>query len=80
MIRFLKSIYYDLQEAIHNGSHVPTKIENEVAIPKPSHAWNEYDEIEAQLNEYIRACQCQFTKEIQRLLEVIHERTNQLEE
>ena len=36
MTQFLKSIDNNLYEVIKTGLHIPTKIENEVTISKPS--------------------------------------------
>ena len=63
-------------------------------VPKPKQKWDERDKRNFQLNakavytlqyamdrnEYNRICQCKSTKEIWRLLEVTHERTNQVKE
>jgi hypothetical protein len=35
MIIYLQSIDYDLWLSIKNGPHRPTKIENDIMIPKP---------------------------------------------
>ena len=35
---------------IINDPHVPSKIVNNVSIPKPKNEWDEYDERMAQLN------------------------------
>ena len=63
-------------------------------VLKPKLKWDERDKRNFQLNakvvytlqcamdrnEYNRICQCKSTKEIWRLLEVTHERTNQVKE
>ena len=81
-------------EFIQNDPNVPTKIENEVAIPKSTQEWNKFDKKKVQLhawgiyylyyvvdrNEHNCVYQCEFTKDIYRLLESTHEETNQVKE
>ena len=63
---------------IAHGPHVPSKLDNNVSIPKPESEWDEYDECVAQLNaksmnllycalstsEFNRISTCTFAKEI----------------
>ena len=48
MTQFLKSINYDIWNFIQNGSHVPTKVENGVVIPKPSQEYDKLDKKKTQ--------------------------------
>ena len=72
----------------------PTKLVDGVLVPKPKQEWNKLDRRNFQLyakvvftlqcamdkNEYNRICQRKSAKEIWRLLEITHERTNQVKE
>ena len=91
---FLKSINLDLWDVIEDGPHIPSKLENEVMVPKPKQKWDELDKKKIQLNakvvyilhyaidrnEFNRVWQCKSAKKIWRLLEITHERTNQVKE
>ena len=77
---------------IINGPHIPSKIVNNVPIPKPKNEWNENDEQLAQLNakamnllycalstsEFNRISTYTSAKEIWDRLKVTHEETNQV--
>ena len=79
---------------IINGPHIPSKIVNNVSIPKPKNEWDEYDERMAKLNakamnllycalsasEFNQIFTCSSAKEICDRLEVVHEGTNQVKE
>ena len=93
MTWFLQSTNLDLWDAIEDGPHIPSKLENEVMVPKPKQEWNELDRKKVQLNakvvlilhhaidrnEFNCVWQCKSTKEIWRLLEIsTHEGTNQV--
>ena len=79
---------------IINGSHISSKIVNNIFIPKPKNEWDENDKRLAQLNtkamnllyyalsasEYNRIFTCTSAKEIWDKLEVTHEGTNQVKE
>ena len=70
----------------------PTKLVDGVLVPKPKQELNELDRRNFQLNgkaiftlqcamdrnEYTRICQCKSAKEIWRLLEITHKKTNQV--
>ena len=90
MAWFLKFIDFDLWKVTENGYHFPTKIKNEMSIPKLSHDRDALEKRNAQLNakdicflhcaldinEYYRTSQCETTKDIWRVLEITHEETN----
>ena len=79
---------------ITNGPYVPSKIVNNVSIPKLDSEWDENDERLAQLNakamnllyyalsisEFNQISICTLAKKIWDRLEVIHEGTNQVKE
>ena len=79
---------------ITNGPYVPSKIVNNVPIPKLENEWDENDERLAWLNakamnlsycalsasEFNRIFTCSSVKEICDRLKVIHEGTNQVKE
>lgn len=50
MTWFLKSIDYDLWEAIQNGYDIPIKFENGMAFLKSSHGWHGLEKRNAQPN------------------------------
>ena len=78
MIWFLKSIDFDFWDVIKSSSHVLTKLENKVIIPKARQEYDELDKRKAQINakviyflycainrnKYSCVCQCESTKEI----------------
>nr|CAN81294.1 hypothetical protein VITISV_003263 [Vitis vinifera] len=92
MTWYLQSTDLDVWDVIENDPTFPTKLVDEVLVPKPKQEWNELDRRNFQLNvkaiftlqcamdrnEYNRICQCKSAKEIWRLLEITHERTNQV--
>ena len=92
MTWFLQSTDLDLWDVIEDDPTFPSKLVYGVMVPKPKQEWDECDRRNFQLNanaiyilqcvmdrnEYNRICQCKSTKEIWRLLEVIHEGTNQV--
>ena len=87
---FIQASEFKLWTIIINGPHIPTKMVNNVSIPKLKCEWDEYDERMAQLNakamnllycalsasEFNRISTCTFVKEIWDRLEVTHEITN----
>ena len=91
---FIQASEFKLWTMIVNGPHTPSKLINNVSIPKPESEWDEYDERMAQLNakamnllycalstsEFNRISTCTFAKEIWDRLEVTHDRTNQVKE
>ena len=94
MTWYLQSTDLDVWDVIEDGPTFPTKLVDGVLVPKPKKEWNELDRRNFQLNakavftlqcamdrnEYNRICQCKSAKEIWRLLEITHERTNQVKE
>ena len=92
MAWFLQSTDLDVWEVIEEGPTFPSKLVDEVMVPKPKQEWDERDRRNFQLNaktvytlqcfmdrnEYNRICQCKSAKEIWRLLEITHEGTNQV--
>ena len=91
---FIQASEFKLWTMIVNGPHTPSKLINNVSIPKPESEWDEYDERMAQLNatamnllycalsasEFNRIFTCISVKEIWDRLEVTHEGTNQVKE
>ena len=89
---FIQASEFKLWTIIINGPHTPSKLVNNVSIPKPKCEWDEYDERMAQLNgkamnllycvlsisEFNRISTCASAKEIWDRLEVTHEGTNQV--
>jgi len=67
MIIYLQSIDYDLWLSIENRPYKPTKIENDIIIPKPR-------------SEFNIISSCKSTRDIWHVLEVTHEDTNQVKE
>ncbi|KAL6320974.1 hypothetical protein AAG906_010783 [Vitis piasezkii] len=75
---YLKSTDLDVWDVIEDGPTFPTKLVDEVLVPKPKQEWNELDRRNFQLNaktvftlqcamdrnEYNRICQCKSAKEI----------------
>ena len=47
---FIQASEYKLWTMITHGPYVPSKLVNNVSIPKPESEWDEYDEWMAQLN------------------------------
>ena len=94
MTWFLKFTNLDLWDVIENGPHILSKLENGVIVLKFNQEWDELNKKKVQLNakviyslhcvigrnEYNCVCQCRLAKEIWRLLEITHERTNQVKE
>ena len=91
---FIQASDYKLWSSIVSGPHTPTKIVNNVPIPKLESEWDETDERMAQLNakamnllycaldaqEFNRISSCISAKEIWDKLEVTYEGTNQVKE
>ena len=91
---FIQASEYKLWTMIIHGPYVPSKLVNNVSIPKPESEWDEYDERMAQLNakamnllycalsasEFNRIFTCSSAKEIWDRLEVTHEGTSQVKE
>ena len=91
---FIQASDVKLWSVIINGSHTPTKLVNNVPIPKLESEWDEEDERKIQLNakamnllycalnasEFNRISTCNSAKEIWDRLEVTHEGTNQVKE
>ena len=94
MTQFLQSIDLDLWDVIENGPTIPSKLVDGVMVSKPKQEWDQHDRRNFQLNarvvytlqcvidknEYNRISQYKSAKEIQRLLEVTHEGTNQVKD
>ncbi|RVX08173.1 hypothetical protein CK203_017679 [Vitis vinifera] len=94
MTWYLQSTDLGVWEVIEDDSTLPTKLVDGVLVPKPKQEWNELDRRNVQLNakvvftlqcvmdrnEYNRICQCKSAKEIWKLLEITHKRTNQVKE
>ena len=94
MTWFLQSTNLDLWDVIEDGPHIPSKLENGVMVPESKQEWDELDKKKVQLNakviyilnctidrnEFNRVWQCKSAKKIWRLLEITHERTNQVKE
>ena len=94
MTWFIQSTNLDLWDIIEDGPHIPSKLENEVMVPKPKQKWDELDKKKIQLNakvvyilhcvidrnEFNRIWQCKSAKEIWRLLEITYEGNNQVKE
>ena len=47
---FIQASEFKLWIIVVNGPHTPSKLINNVSIPKPESEWDEYDERMAQLN------------------------------
>ena len=87
MTWFLQSINLDLWDVIEDSPTFPSKLIDEVMIPKPKQEWDECDRKKSQLNakvvytlqcvmdrnEYNRICQCKLAKEIWKLLVLMKE-------
>ena len=94
MTWFLQSTDLDIWDFIKDDPIFLSKLVDGIMVPKPKQEWDERDRRNFQLNaktvytlqcsmnrnEYNRICQCKSTKEIWRLLETTHERTNQVKE
>ena len=50
MTWLLKSTNLDLWDVIKDGSHIPSKLENGVMVPKPKQEWDKLDKKKVQLN------------------------------
>ena len=92
MTWILQSTDLELWDVIEDDQTFPSKLVDEVMVPKLKQEWDECDRINFQLNaravytlqccmdrnEYSRICQCKSAKEIWRLLEITHEGTNKV--
>ena len=87
---FIQASEFKLWTIMVNGPHTPSKLVNNVSIPKPECEWDECDERMAQLNakamnllycalsasEFNRISTCTSAKKIWDRMKVIHEETN----
>ena len=94
MTWYLQSTDLDVRDIIEDDSTFPRKLVDGVLVPKPKQEQNELDRRNFQLNakvvftlqcamnknKYNRIFQCKSAKEIWRLLEITHERTNQVKQ
>jgi len=94
MIIYLQSINYNLWLSIENGPHKPTKIENNIVIPKPRSEYIDDDKklfsMDAKtmntlccalsVSEFNRISSCKNARDMWHALEVTHECINQVKE
>ena len=92
MTWFLQSTNLNVWDVIEDDPTFPSKLVDEVIVPKPKQEWDECDWRNFQLNakvfytlqcsmdrnEYNGICQCKSAKENWRLLEITHKGTNQV--
>ena len=50
MTWFFQSTNLDLWDVIEDGPQIPSKLKNEVMVPKPKQKWDELDKKKVQLN------------------------------
>jgi hypothetical protein len=94
MIIYLQSIDYDLWLSIKNGPHKPTKIKNDITVPKARNDYNNSDKKLLSMNvkamnilycalsksEFNKIASYKNAKDIWHVLKIIYERTNKIKE
>ena len=93
MTWYLQSTDLDVWDVIEDDPTFPTKLVDGVMVPKSKNGMSLIEkkfqlnvkavftlQCAMDRNEYNRICQCKSAKEIWRLLEITHEKTNQVKE